>query len=182
MKKPKKPPTEDQIADSKRLAELFSKNAGMGQLDFGLKYEIGNQGMVWQYLNAGKPKGSVLNVSAAIKFARGLNCRVSDFSPKIQEEINMISSFSNVGIDKSPQIEGDVFEKAGARSIEKIEQIKRDIDDLGYLLGPCGTKISHINKIIDGQPAYVLDEIIKNVDSVVEFNKKAKNNGTHGAQ
>lgn len=50
--------------------------------------------MVWQYLNADKPKGSVLNVFAAIKFAEGLHCRVSDFSPSIQEEIDRIASFA----------------------------------------------------------------------------------------
>jgi len=50
--------------------------------------------MVWQYLNADKPKGAVLNVSAAIKFASGLGCSVSEFSPTIQEEIDRLSRFS----------------------------------------------------------------------------------------
>lgn len=50
--------------------------------------------MVWQYLNADKPKGSVLNVFAAMKFAEGLRCHVSDFSPSMQEEIDRIASFS----------------------------------------------------------------------------------------
>jgi len=66
----------------------------MSQLEFGQAYEIGNQGMVWQYLNADKPKGSVLNVSAAIKFAKGLSCRVADFSPSIQAEIDKIAAFA----------------------------------------------------------------------------------------
>lgn len=101
MKKPKTPPTEAQIRESIRLRELFAERAGMSQLDFGQAYGIGNQGMVWQYLNADKPKGSVLNVLAAIKFAEGLNCRVSDFSPSIQLEIDRISSFST----KSEEVE-----------------------------------------------------------------------------
>ena len=101
MKKPKTPPTEAQIRESIRLRELFAERAGMSQLDFGQAYGIGNQGMVWQYLNADKPKGSVLNVLAAIKFAEGLNCRVSDFSPSIQLEIDRISSFSS----KSEEVE-----------------------------------------------------------------------------
>lgn len=70
-------------------------HAGMSQLEFGQKHEIGNQGMVWQYLNADKPKGSVLNVSAAIKFAAGLSCRVSDFSPSLQGEIDRIAAFAS---------------------------------------------------------------------------------------
>lgn len=95
MKKPKTPPTEAQIRESIRLRELFAERAGMSQLEFGQAYGIGNQGMVWQYLNADKPKGSVLNVQAAIKFAEGLRCRVSAFSPSIQEEIDRIASFSS---------------------------------------------------------------------------------------
>jgi len=67
----------------------------MSQLEFGQAYGIGNQGMVWQYLNADNPKGSALNVSAAIKFATGLACKVSDFSPAIQEEINKIAAFAS---------------------------------------------------------------------------------------
>ena len=95
MKKPKSPPTEEQIADSVRLRNLFSERAGMSQLEFGQAYGVGNQGMVWQYLNADKPKGSVLNVYAAIKFAEGLRCLVSDFSPSIQQEIDRIAKFSS---------------------------------------------------------------------------------------
>lgn len=96
MKKPKTPPTEEQIQDSARLRNLFEARAGMSQLEFGQQYGIGNQGMIWQYLNAHKPKGSVLNVFAAIKFAEGLRCQVSDFSPSIQLEIDRISAFSTL--------------------------------------------------------------------------------------
>lgn len=94
-KKPKTPPTDEQIQDSVRLRELFEKRAGMSQLEFGQAYGIGNQGMVWQYLNTDKPKGSVLNVVAAIKFAEGLRCRVSDFSPSLQKEIDRIATFAS---------------------------------------------------------------------------------------
>jgi hypothetical protein len=94
MKKAKTPPTDEQIQDSVRLRKLFDKYAGMSQLEFGQTHGIGNQGMVWQYLNADKPKGSVLNVEAAIKFAKGLHRRVSDFSPSIQQEIDRIAGFA----------------------------------------------------------------------------------------
>jgi len=77
-----------------RLRKLFKERSDMSQLEFGQAYEIGNQGMVWQYLNADKPKGSVLNVQAAIKFAKGLRCRVADFSPSIQAEIDKIATFA----------------------------------------------------------------------------------------
>jgi len=89
-----KKPTQVQIDDSVRLRKLFKERSDMSQLEFGQAYEIGNQGMVWQYLNADKPKGSALNVLAAIKFATGLHCRVADFSPSIQAEIDKIAAFA----------------------------------------------------------------------------------------
>lgn len=103
-KKPKTPPTEEQIQDSVRLRKLFEEHAGMSQLEFGQVYGIGNQGMVWQYLNADKPKGSVLNVAAAVKFAEGLHCRVSDFSPTLQKEIDRIAAFAS---DRHPTADGE---------------------------------------------------------------------------
>lgn len=90
----KKSLTNEQVQDSIRLRALFAKHAGMSQLEFGQTYGIGNQGMVWQYLNADKPKGSALNIAAAIKFAEGLHCRISDFSPSIQREIDRIAQFA----------------------------------------------------------------------------------------
>lgn len=62
-----------------RLKKLYAERVpdGMTQEQFGEKYEIGNQGMVWQYLNGWSP----LNVEAAAKFAKGLNCTIYDISP-----------------------------------------------------------------------------------------------------
>lgn len=39
-------------------------------------------------------------------------------------------------------------------------------------------RLAHLIKILDGQPDYVVDEAIKNIDSIVELLKKAKGNGT----
>lgn len=92
--KRKKPLTDSQLADSARLRELFESRVEVSQLEFGQTFGIGNQGMVWQYLNADKPKGSALNVTAATKFARGVKCRVADFSPTLQEEIDQLAQFA----------------------------------------------------------------------------------------
>lgn len=70
-----------------RLRALFDQRAGMSQLEFAEKYGLGTQGMVWQYLSGYRP----LNYEAAAKFAKGLNCRIDDFSPEmahaLREEI-----------------------------------------------------------------------------------------------
>jgi transcriptional regulator with XRE-family HTH domain len=73
-------PLEDwQVQDAARLKRLFESRSELSQLEFGSEFEIGSQGVVWQYLNGHIP----LNLSAAIKFARGLGAAVKDFSPTL---------------------------------------------------------------------------------------------------
>lgn len=66
-----------------RLRELFDRRAGMSQLEFAERFGLGTQGMVWQYLSGYRP----LNYEAAAKFAKGLNCRIDDFSPEMAEAL-----------------------------------------------------------------------------------------------
>lgn len=66
-----------------RLRELFDKRAGMSQLEFAERFGLGTQGMVWQYLSGYRP----LNYEAAAKFAKGLNCRIDDFSPEMAQSL-----------------------------------------------------------------------------------------------
>lgn len=70
--------------DAARLKALFKDKAKLTQSEFGARYGIGSQGMVWQYLNGTRP----LNVSAAKNFANGLGVSIDDFSPSIAEIIN----------------------------------------------------------------------------------------------
>lgn len=88
MKKPKKPIESWQQEDAARLKDLFAKRAGKSQSDFGAEYDIGSQGMVWQYLNAHRP----LNIAAAQGFARGLEVDIDEFSPTIAAQIRQASS------------------------------------------------------------------------------------------
>lgn len=88
--KEKKPLEDWQKADAEKLLRLFkarTETDGDGkqisQMDFGAKYGIGSQGMVWQYLHAHRP----LNIKAAVAFARGLGVKVSDFSPTLAAQI-----------------------------------------------------------------------------------------------
>lgn len=73
------------IEEAARLLRLFNARPApkLSQAKFGEKYEIGSQGVVWQYLNARIP----LNVEQAVRFAKGLNCSVSDFSPRLAAEL-----------------------------------------------------------------------------------------------
>jgi phage repressor protein C with HTH and peptisase S24 domain len=64
----------------------------MSQGEFGERFGIGSQGAVWQYLNGQIP----LNAEAARRFAEGLRRQVSDFSPRIAEQITQMA---RVGLD-----------------------------------------------------------------------------------
>lgn len=72
-----------QIEDAKRLDSLFKAHARLNQTEFGARYGIGTQGMVWQYLSGRRP----LNIKAAEAFSRGLGLPVDDFSPTLAEQI-----------------------------------------------------------------------------------------------
>lgn len=70
--------------EARRLRGIFQAKSTLSQLAFGAEYGVGSQGMVWQYLNAHAP----LNVSAAMKFARGLGCDIAEFSPRLADELS----------------------------------------------------------------------------------------------
>jgi len=77
--------TDENRLESARLKALYlAAKHGMSQAMFGATYDIGNQGAVWQCLNA---KGMPISLKAARGFARGLNCDIADFSPRLAKEV-----------------------------------------------------------------------------------------------
>lgn len=77
-------PLEDwQAQDSARLKKLFEQRTKLSQLQFGEEFDIGSQGLVWQYLNGHIP----LNLGAALKFASGLGVAVKEFSPNLAKQL-----------------------------------------------------------------------------------------------
>src|SRR3990167_6509739 len=73
--------------DADRLKRLYVERVpkGMSQTEFGLRYGIGTQGMVSQYLTGHTP----LNVDAAAKFAKGLRCTIADISPDMARQLKV---------------------------------------------------------------------------------------------
>jgi len=82
--------TETNIQDAERLKAIFekrkkeakAKGIKFNQATFGEKYDW-SQGAVGQYLNAMIP----LNLSAALKFAEGLNVKLEEFSPSLAKQV-----------------------------------------------------------------------------------------------
>jgi hypothetical protein len=84
MKPDSKPLDTWQLEDAARLKALLAARAPkISQADFGAQFDIGSQGMVWQYLAGRRP----LNIKAATAFARGLAVPVDAFSPTIAAQI-----------------------------------------------------------------------------------------------
>lgn len=77
--KARKPLEQWQIEDAARLKTLFERNTELSQAAFGAEYDIGSQGVVWQYLSGHIP----LNLPAVVKFARGLGVSVPEISPTL---------------------------------------------------------------------------------------------------
>lgn len=108
------------IEEAAKLRALFDKRPKprLSQAKFGEEFQIGSQGVVWQYLNAHIP----LNIKQAVRFAKGLNCSVADFSPRLYEELKPLqeaalspSQYSNVtslavdsNVSLGPDIKGRV--------------------------------------------------------------------------
>lgn len=75
---------DQQVAEARRLAELYrERSGGMTQEEFGSRYNIGTQGMMWQLLNGRRP----LSLKSAVGFARGLNLPLDEISPTIAAEV-----------------------------------------------------------------------------------------------
>ena len=76
--------------ESKALSELWKAKAKLSQTQFGIQFQLGNQSYVHQCLT-----GKVdLNIKSAMAFARHLNVHVSEFSPRLDDEIAKIVDFS----------------------------------------------------------------------------------------
>jgi transcriptional regulator with XRE-family HTH domain len=82
--------TDEHRREAVRLKELFQTHQltqmqlgrRVTQGSFGADYEIGSQGLVTQYLNGIIP----LNLPVAVAFAKGIGCKVADFSPRLASE------------------------------------------------------------------------------------------------
>lgn len=82
--------TPEHRAEAEKLRELWEREkprlqaAGLGTQDaFGDHFDIGNQAAVGHFLKGNTP----LSLKAAIAFARGLGCGVSDFSARLAKQM-----------------------------------------------------------------------------------------------
>lgn len=90
------------------------------QADFGEKYEIGNQSAVGQFLRGDTP----LSLKAARGFAKGLNCQIADFSPRLAS-LETAWPFELVDRDRYEALPAALRFKAQVRMMDEIEMLER---------------------------------------------------------
>ncbi len=139
----RKAPETWQLEDATRLRQLFAERVTLTQEEFGAEFKIGNQAAVWQYLSGRIP----LNLTAAIRFARGIGCTVGDISPTLAAELDGLgqreaSALGEILAAVPPPVRREVvefldFKIAGAPNISPqqvrqfrgtLERIRREID------------------------------------------------------
>jgi transcriptional regulator with XRE-family HTH domain len=87
-----KHPEDQQTAEARRLAALFRERneEGLSQEEFGARYNIGTQGMMWQLLNGKRP----LNLKSAVGFAKGLKVPLEQISESIAAEVKDAAKYT----------------------------------------------------------------------------------------
>ena len=75
--------------ESRKLREIWDKKSKMSQQKFGKEFDLGGQAYVHQCLT-----GKVaLNLKAAMAFSSHLDCVISDFSKRLDDELAAIVNF-----------------------------------------------------------------------------------------
>jgi hypothetical protein len=85
----RKPTTLVNWEESRKLREIWDRKAKTSQAKFGKDFDLGGQAYVHQCLT-GKV---VLNLKAAMAFSSHLDCVISDFSQRLDDELAAIVNF-----------------------------------------------------------------------------------------
>lgn len=86
------------MREAAALRELWDTRRHPSQAEFGELYDIGNQSSVAHFLKGLAP----LSLKAAAGFAKGLNCTIADFSPRLADQATQyaaLSGFDNDDLD-----------------------------------------------------------------------------------
>lgn len=128
-RKPLSPTPDD---DARRLKELYNERTTLSQTEFGARFDIGNQGAVWQYLNGRRP----LNMKAAKGFASGLGVNIEDFSPAIAEAIKAAEAWTS-GNETATEWPFQRLDRLKIQALETahIEQIEDAVLETAAQLG-----------------------------------------------
>lgn len=72
--------------EARALKDLFAKRVTETRKDFAKRMGLSSAAMVYQHLEGVRP----LSLVAAAKFAAGIGCRIRDFSPRLDGELDQV--------------------------------------------------------------------------------------------
>lgn len=84
--------TNESITEAQALSAIWKEKAKLSQAEFGETFDIGNQSAVGQFLRGRTP----LSLKAAAGFAKGLDCKIIDFSPRLADLAESYSALSGL--------------------------------------------------------------------------------------
>ena len=85
----RKPTTDEQKEESRKLYEIWKARSSLSQSEFGKRYDLGIQGYIHQCLT-----GKVaITLRVGMAFAKHLDCHLSDFSPRLNDQVASIVEF-----------------------------------------------------------------------------------------
>ena len=116
--------------EAKRLKEIWDGadvSVRGTQADFGDAYSIGNQSAVGQFLRGETP----LSLKAAKGFARGLSCKIADFSPRLAE-LETSWPLELVDRERYEALPPALRFKAQVRMQDEIELLERSLKNGTY--------------------------------------------------
>lgn len=88
--------TEEHRQEAALLNQLWETRSHPSQAVFGEQYEVGSQSAVGQFLRGDTP----LSLKAAAGFASGLNCKISEFSPRLAAQALAYAELSGLSENK----------------------------------------------------------------------------------
>jgi hypothetical protein len=117
---PKAKITDENRRESDLLKKIWEQtgHSGLTQAEFGYRFDIGTQAAVGFFLN-GK---SAISLKAAKGFARGLACRIADFSARLAE-LETAWPFELVDRDRYDALSPAMQHKAQVRMDDAIKAL-----------------------------------------------------------
>ena len=106
----------DNTYEDRKKSKLHTQGA------FGAEYEIGGQAVVGFFLNG----HTAISLKAAKGFAKGLNCLISDFSPRLAA-LESSWPFDLVDRDRYEALPLAMRYKAQVRMMDEIEELERAV-------------------------------------------------------
>lgn len=145
--------TDEHLAEASKLRALWdAADHGLSQQVFGEKFGIGNQSAVGQFLRGQTP----LSMKAAVGFAKGLNCNLADFSPRLSLQIaEGTRLLSGEAVDHDLRLGGrggdvSAIPVAGEIQVHFDDIHITQLNDAGYIVGS-GVQDGYALKVRSGR-------------------------------